>query len=679
MLHVGPDELLQSLHWGPRLDVEQAASLLEQPEPRSRSVEDPADGTLALSPTGGYRYAHAGLQIRFADGTRTLDLAFRGARVEGQDTLVLSFEDRCHPLAVEAFFRVVADTDVIERRMVVRHTGGPEDEPFEVLRADSATWVLPGLEDYRISQVRGQWAAEHQLDRTRLPFGETRTASRRGISSHHANPWVMVDDGTASEQVGQVYGCALAWSGSWELVAERTGEDRVALSLGADHPGSRIALAPGEEWPTPVCAGQFTHGGFGAASRAWHRYLRSHVVPHPQELRPVLYNSWEATGFDISLEGQLALADRAARLGVELFVMDDGWFGARTHDAAGLGDWTPNPDRFPDGLAPLTDHVHSLGMAFGLWVEPEMTNPDSDLYRSHPDWVVHAPNRPRTEVRNQLVLDLSRDEVAAFVHDTVDRLLRENAVDFLKWDMNRPLTEVADDRIWSAYVRNLYGILDRLRAAHPAVRIENCSSGGGRTDLGLLARTDQTWISDNTDAADRLHIQHGFSQLYPAQVMGAWVTDSPNPFTGRTTPLAYRFHAAMAGVLGIGADLASWDEAELGRAASLVAQYKAIRPTVQQGRQYRLRPPVRNLSAVQYVSADRSEAVVLAFRLERRFGRTDPALALRGLDPAARYREAGTGRVHHAAVLLARGLPLDLPADDRASNLVHLQRVEHQP
>jgi alpha-galactosidase len=316
-------------------------------------------------------------------------------------------------------------------------------------------------------------------------------------------------------------------------------------------------------------------------------------------------------------------------------------------------------------------------MAFGLWVEPEMTNPDSELYRAHPDWVIHAPLRPRTEIRNQLVLDLSRDEVAAWVRGTVDRLLRENAIDYLKWDMNRPLTEVADDRAWSAYIRNLYAILDRLRADHPHVRIENCSSGGGRTDLGLLARTDQTWISDNTDAADRLEIQYGFSQIYPARVMAAWVTDSPNPFTGRSVPLEYRFHAAMAGVLGIGADLSVWDDRELGRAAALVAQYKAIRPIVQHGVQFRLRPPVRNLSAVQYVSQDRDECAVLVFRRERRFGRTDPDLPLSGLDPAARYRETGSGRVHHAAVLLARGLPLELPADDRASTLVHLRRVEH--
>lgn len=677
VLHLGDDDLLRGPHWGARLNAEQAASLLDQPRPRRRSVEDPIDGTLALSATGGYRYSHAGLQVRFADGTRDLDLCFTGSEVEDSATLVLRFADRVYPLAVDCRFRVVPETDVIERSLTLQHTGAPGDAPFDVVRADSATWVLPPSADYRISRVHGQWASEHQLDRVRLPFGETRSGSGRGISSHHANPWAMIDDGTATEEHGEVYGCALAWSGSWELVAERTPEGRVTVSLGAGHTPSVVPLSPGEQLTTPVSVGQWTEGGFGAASRAWHRYLRDHVLPHPQELRPVLYNSWEATEFDFDLDRQLLLAERAAKAGVELFVMDDGWFGARTHDAAGLGDWTPSPQRFPDGLTPLIEHVHRLGMGFGLWIEPEMTNPDSDLYRAHPDWVIHAPNRAHVLIRNQLVLDLSRHEVAAWVHATLDRLLRENAIDFLKWDMNRPLTTVADDRVWSGYVRNLYALLDRLRAEHPGLRIENCASGGGRTDLGLLARTDQTWISDSTDATDRLAIQHGYSQLYPAHTMTAWVTDSPNPFTGRTTPLQYRFHAAMTGVLGIGADLSTWDEGDLDTASALIAQYKEIRPIVQHGQQYRLSASGGELTAVQYVSEneDRRESAVFAFRRERHFGRTDPALRLRGLDPAARYRDTASGREHHAAVLLARGLPLQLPADDKASTLVHLQRI----
>ncbi|MEV4460112.1 alpha-galactosidase [Microbispora sp. NPDC049633] len=670
VLHLDDHDRLRVLHWGPRLTVEQAASLPLLPRPPFRPVEDAAEGTLDLTATGGLFYGHAAVQVRFADGTRDLELVPTGQRRTDRE-LVLTFADRHYPLTVECHYGVHEDSDVIERHLVLRNEG----EPVTVVRADSATWVLPRMDGYRLSCVRGQWGAETRLHRTELPYGETVTTSRRGVTSHQANPWAMVDDGTAGEEHGEVYSCALAWSGSWRLTAQRLPTERVTLSAGAGHDPVTRELAAGEELVTPVCAGLYTDGGFGAASRAWHDHQLRHVLPHPGETRPVLYNSWEATGFDVSLDGQIELAEKAARIGVELFVVDDGWFGARTHDAAGLGDWHPNPRRFPDGLGPLIDRVHELGMLFGLWVEPEMVNPDSDLYRAHPDWVIHRPNRRRTEHRNQLVLDLSRPEVADWLYRTLDELLAKNAVDFLKWDMNRPFTEAGpDERLWTGHVSALYAVLDRLRAAHPHVRIESCSSGGGRVDLGVLRRTDQVWTSDDTDALDRLEIQHGFSQLYPARVMGAWVTDSPNPYTGRETPLDFRFHVAMAGVLGIGGALTDWSDAELERAAELVADYKRIRPLVQHGRQYRLLPPDRELSAVQYLAPDGSETAVLVHRRSRRFGHPEPGVRLRALDPGARYRDRSTGRIHHGAVLLAHGVFPDLAPGDYASALVHLIR-----
>ncbi|QFY05884.1 family 10 glycosylhydrolase [Nonomuraea phyllanthi] len=670
VLHLDDGDRPRVLHWGPRLTPEQAASLLLLPQPPFRPVEDTAEGTLDLTAAGGLRYGQAGLQVRFADGTRDLELVLTGQRRTDRE-LVLAYADRHYPLAVECHYRIHEDGDVIERHLVLRNEG----EPVTVVRADSATWVLPRLGGYRLSSVRGQWGAETRLHRTELPYGETVLTSRRGVTGHQANPWVMVDDGTAGEEHGTVHSCVLAWSGSWRLTAQRLPTERVTLSAGAGHDPVTWELGTGEELVTPVCAGLYTEGGFGAASRAWHDHQLRHVLPHPEETRPVLYNSWEATGFDVSLEGQLRLAGQAARMGVELFVVDDGWFGARTHDAAGLGDWHPNPDRFPDGLGPLIDRVHELGMRFGLWVEPEMVNPDSDLYRAHPDWVIHRPHRARTEHRNQLVLDLSRPEVAGWLYRTLDELLSKNDIDFLKWDMNRPFTEAGpDERLWLGHVHTLYDVLDRLRAAHPHVRVESCGSGGGRVDLGILRRTDQVWTSDNTDALDRLEIQHGFSQLYPARVMGAWVTDSPNPYTGREIPLDFRFHVAMAGVLAIGGALTEWSEAEVARAAELVAAYKEIRPLVQHGRQYRLLPPDGELSAVQYLASDGGEAAVLVFRRARRFGHAEPGIRLRALDPDARYRDRSTGRIHHGAVLLAHGLFPGLAPGDYASALIHLVR-----
>ncbi|MEY9906523.1 alpha-galactosidase [Catenulispora sp. MAP12-49] len=714
VLRLDARDRLLSAHWGRELGLEQAAALIGVAAPVPAGVsgasgvsgvsdvsapgfgavghggawpfEEDVEGPLELAAGAAFHFGHAQLAVRFADGTRDLELDFAGASIENPDDttaeLVLSFADRHYPLAVESRHRVRRGSPVIERRLVLRHTGPAGGEQISILRADSASWTLPPLPDYRLSQVRGRWAAETRLNRSSPPFGETLLTSRRGITGHHANPWVMIDDGTAGATHGQVFGCALAWSGSWQITVERTSADRTVVAAGFGPDGAVWPLAPGEVLTTPVSAGIWTDGGFDAASQAWHGYVLDRVLPHAGELRPVVYNSWEATGFDVSLEGQLALARQAADLGVELFVMDDGWFGSRTSDRAGLGDWWPNPDRFPDGLAPLVKGVRELGMDFGLWVEPEMVNPDSDLYREHPDWILHQPFRQRSEHRNQLVLNLARPDVAAWVHGWLDRLVAENDIGFLKWDMNRPFTEVGwpeagpggGDLVWRGYVENLYALLDRLRADHPALRIESCSGGGGRLDAGMLARVDQVWTSDNTDALDRLAIQEGFAHVYPARVMSAWVTDSPNPHTGRRIPLEFRFHVAMAGVLGIGGDLAEWSEAELATAREMVSVYKRIRPVVQHGVRYAHGDASGDLSGVEYVTADRSEAVVFVYRRERRFAQMERPIVLRGVDAAGRYRDVGSGIVHHGAVLLSRGLPVALGGGDPMSTMVHLVR-----
>ena len=498
-LRLNEDDVPTHVYWGPALSDGDLPEVIGKTLPWWDGFNDPNEGLDELAADGGTRYWTPALQVRFADGTRGLEWRYQNHTITGGH-LELAFTDRHYPLRITLHYRLRAD--VLER-----WTELTADTDVEVVRADSATWALPVLDDYRLSHVTGRWAAETQLQREPVPHGETVFASRRGITGHHANPWVMVDDGTATEHHGEVYGVALAWSGSWRLTTTRSSTGRLTVSGGFGQDGVVHRVGPGRPLTTPVIAGLYTRGGFGAASRAWHAYVLNHVLPHPEELRPVLYNSWEATGFDVSEAGQRALAERAAALGVELFVMDDGWFGARTGDHAGLGDWHVNRERFPDGLAPLVDAVHGLGMRFGIWVEPEMVNPDSDLYRAHPDWVLHHPHRRRSELRNQLVLNFARPDVAAWAHDWLDRLVGEHGVDFLKWDMNRPFSEAgwpgaADpDRLWVDHTRAVYTLLDRLRADHPGLRIESCAGGGGRADLGVLARTDQVWTSDNTDCA----------------------------------------------------------------------------------------------------------------------------------------------------------------------------------
>ncbi|MFD5778425.1 alpha-galactosidase [Streptomyces sp. NPDC126933] len=672
------------LAWGPRLTLEEAEELIAPPAPAASSFEGrPAAGE-ELPVDGGTRYGPPSLQVRFADGTRAFEWQPLGHRVHepvpGQTELALEFRDRHYPLLTTLHYRVHDDSDVIERWTVLRNTGG---ESVLLLRADSAAWTLPPRDDHRLSHVTGQWASETQLHRERLAFGETVLTSRRGVTSHHANPWVMLDAGEATEDHGQVWSAALAWSGSWRVTVHRGSDGRAGFTGGAGHDGTALPLAPGEDFTTPTYAGLYADGGFGATSRAWHAYTLAHVLPHAGEVRPVLYNSWEATGFEVDESGQKALAARAAALGVELYVVDDGWYGARRSERAGLGDWTVSPEGFPDGLGPLVREVHRLGMRFGLWVEPEMVNPDSDLYRRHPEWVLHIPHRARTELRHQLVLNFARRDVADWAYGWLTRLVAEHAIDFLKWDMNRALSEAGwperaegADRLWTAYVHNLYEVIDRLRADHPALRIESCSGGGGRVDLGILSRTDQAWPSDNTDAADRVSIQHGYSQIYPARTMAAWVTDVPNQHTGRSVPLRFRFHVAMAGVLGVGGDLTRWSDGELAEGAALVDQYKTVRHLVQHGTLHRLRTPAEDgPTAVQYTAADRSEALLLIWQRTPRHGAPRLPVRLAGLDPAARYRDARTGAVHHATVLTAYGLLPDLPPGDWASTAVHLVRV----
>jgi alpha-galactosidase len=350
---------------------------------------------------------------------------------------------------------------------------------------------------------------------------------------------------------------------------------------------------------------------------------------------------------NVSEAGQIVLAEKAAALGVDRFVMDDGWFGQRKTDHAGLGDWYVNPQKFPNGLKPLIDKVQGLGMDFGLWVEPEMVNPDSDLYRKHPDWVLNFPGRPRSEERNQLVLNLARPDVRAYILGFLDKLLSENQIAFLKWDYNRNWSEPGWDqlapdeqkKVYVEFTNNLYAILAELRKRHPKVEIESCSGGGGRVDLGILQYTDEVWPSDNTDPFDRLTQQDGFTYAYTPQVMMAWVTDSPHWLNQRSTSLSYRMLSSMQGSLGIGANIAKWNDEEMATAKRLIAAYHQVQPTIVQGELYRLISP-RNgseFSATQTVKRDKSQSVVFAFIHSTQEGRTFPTLKLKGLDPAAQY------------------------------------------
>jgi alpha-galactosidase len=594
---------------------------------------------------GGMRYIEPCLKVTLADGVRDLVLKYVSHQVEG-DTLRIRLKDVKYDLFVTLAYTVYQHNDIIERHSAIENA---TRQPLVVESAQSAVWYLPPGDGYRLSYLTGKWAGETQLVREEIHPGIKVLDSRRGNTSHELNPWFAIDfQGRADEEHGRVWFGALGFSGNWKFSVEQTPYQQLRLTGGYNTFDFGYTLKPGESLDTPPFYAGFTDQGFGEASRIFHRFERQQILPDraSPHVRPVLYNSWEATTFKVDEPGQKKLAEKAARIGVELFVMDDGWFGERNDDHAGLGDWYVNKKKFPNGLKALIDYVNGLGMKFGLWVEPEMVNPNSDLYRAHPDWAIHFNDRPRTEGRNQLVLNMARDEVKEYIFGLLDKLLSENNIRFIKWDMNRHFTEpgwpeapVEDQKkIWVKYPANVYEIIDRLRARHPGVEIESCSGGGGRIDLGILKRVDQVWTSDNTEAFDRLRIQDGFSFAYAPKVMMAWVTDVPN-MNGRSTPLKYRFLVSMMGSLGIGADLNKWTDEDFALAAKMVAYDKQIRGIVQQGKLYRLASPREGeLTANQYVSEDGKQSVLFAFLRSQQFRKNAPAIYLAGLDDRATYR-----------------------------------------
>jgi alpha-galactosidase len=637
---------LQSIYWGGRI-----AHGADFQAARSRAEVASFDLSTTNTPQeypgwGAGLYTEPALKVTDADGNRDVVLHFVDQHVDG-NTLEIELKDISSALQVHLYYRIFPETGILERWSRIDNKTG---QAITLESAQSAAWSLPQGEGYGLHYLTGHWGAEWQLHSETVQTGARVIESRRGSTSHQANPWFAIDrPDQTTEENGPVWFGALGWSGSWRITIEQSAMRQVRVTGGFNPFDFGYRLKPGEQLETPPFYAGFTSGGMGEASRILHRFERQSILPGGENapLRPVLYNSWEATEFDVSETGQLALAERAGKLGIERFVIDDGWFGQRKTDHAGLGDWYVNPQKFPHGLKPVIDRAHALGMDFGIWVEPEMVNPNSDLYRKHPEWAMNFPGRPRTEARNQLLLNLARDDVRDYVFQWLDQLVTNNDIAFLKWDYNRNWSEPGWDavdpadqkKIWVAYVHNLYDILDRLRGKHPKLEIESCSGGGGRVDLGIMRRTEEVWPSDNTDALDRLTLQDGFTQAYTPGIMMAWVTDVPNGMNGRSVPLKFRFMVAMNGSLGLGGNLNKWTPEELQAAAGYVAYYKQIRATVQRGSLYRLiAPEGSEFSANEYVSRDGRQAVLFAFLHSQRFNTPFPTVFLRGLEENAMYK-----------------------------------------
>ena len=623
------------------------------------------------------------LELELPDGSYVADLRYVGARQEAgkyaleglpaffappgeADTLVITLEDAAAQVRVELLYGVLEECDLITRAARIVNCGSA---PVRLHRAASACLDFPSA-DLEFITFDGGHVKERGLHRALLRPGVQSVGSIRGISSHQHNPFVMLCEPGTDEEHGICYGAALVYSGNFEAAAERGQFEDARLTLGI-HPFHFCwTLEPGQTFTTPEAALICSPNGFGPMSRQLHRAVRGHLLRDVwrDRRKPVQVNSWEAFYFDYDHDRLIQFARESAALGVELFVLDDGWFGHRDNDSSSLGDWWANEKKLPGGLGALSAEINRLGMEFGLWIEPEMISEDSQLYREHPDWVLNPPGRPYTRGRYQLVLDYTRSEVREYIFHTLQTLLDSAHVSYLKWDMNRVLSQVwsaalpshRQGEVYHRYVLGVYDLLERIRQANPRTLIEGCSGGGGRFDMGMLYYTPQIWCSDNTDAIDRLRIQYGTSFAYPPATMGAHVSAVPNEQTGRRVPLETRATVALSGTFGYEMDLGALPQREKELVMEQIQAYKQSYSLVQTGDYYRLTAPSPDgaPTAWLHVSPDRRTALLCLVSGQVHAGPPFRRLRLRGLDPDLEYRLTGDDTPWPGDVLMQAGYPV---------------------
>ena len=625
------------------------------------------------------------LELELSDGSHVTDLRYVEACVqrgkytleglpaffdagEPAETLVVTLEDAAAQLRVELLYGVFEDLDLITRAARITNCG---KETLRLCRAASLCLDFPSAQLDFVT-FDGGHVKERGLNRTRLRPGIQSVGSIRGISSHQHNPFVMLCEPDADEDHGTCYGAALLYSGNFEAAVERGQFEDARLTMGI-HPFHFCwTLEPGQSFDTPEAALVCSPNGFGQMSRQFHRAVRTHLLRDVWQNRrkPVMVNSWEAFYFDYDHERLIQFAKESATLGIELFVLDDGWFGHRNDDCSSLGDWWVNEKKLPGGLGALSREINALGMEFGLWIEPEMVSEDSQLYQEHPDWVLNPAGRPYTRGRYQLVLDYTREEVREYIFQSLQKLMDDANIAYLKWDMNRVLAQVwsaalPGDRqgeVYHRYVLGVYDLLERIRQANPNTLIEGCSGGGGRFDMGMLYYTPQIWCSDNTDAIDRLSIQYGTSFAYPPATMGAHVSAVPNEQTGRSVPLATRGTVALSGTFGYEMDLGTLPDEEKAQVVRQIQDYKESYELIQTGDYYRLSAPSADgaPTAWLHVSPDKRTALLCLV-----FGQVHAAqpfrrVKLQGLDPALQYRLTGDDTPWPGDMLMHAGYPLPM-------------------
>lgn len=701
---------LAHLYWGSRVRQANLRHLLHTTPRAFSAVPDAAYPDISLDTTAQECPTYGTSDMRLpichvegADGSTALNLQYESHRIfagkpslaglpatyvevdEEATSVEIDLIDRPTGLQVTLLYTVYHDRDVLARSVRYANTGGA---PVTLRQALSASVDFPHA-NFDSIQLSGAWARERHVVRRRLTAGSQSVESRRGASSHQQNPFFALVSPQATQTTGEAYGFNLVYSGNFLASAEVDQFATTRLSMGINPFDFGWQLAPKETFQAPEVVMVYSNVGIGAMSRTFHDLYRTRLARgrHRGTERPVLINNWEATYFNFNEDAILDLASVAAPLGIELFVLDDGWFGQRNDDTTSLGDWVVAKDKLPGGLGHLADEINRMGMKFGLWFEPEMVSKDSDLYRAHPDWCLHVTDRSRSESRNQLVLDLSREDVCDWMIDTVSSVLYSANIEYVKWDMNRHMTEIGSAVLAPAqqretahrYMLGLYRVLEALTAKFPNVLFESCSGGGGRFDPGMLYYMPQTWTSDNTDAMARLAIQYGTQMAYPSVSMASHVSIVPNHQVHRVTPLRTRGHVAMGGNLGYELDLRSVTETERHDIAAQIAIYKEIRSCVQFGDYFALTEGTEdNLCAWMHVSKDKQSAVVTAVQVLALANHPWIRLKLQGLDSEATYevtQEDGTTSRHGGDELMAAGWPLTYLHGDFESCILKLQAI----
>lgn len=578
------------------------------------------------------------------------------------DSIDITLYDDVKKLEVVLTYSVFEEYDAITRSVKIKNAS---DEDMSIKKAMSASVDFTRA-DFDMTNLYGAWAKERRIDKKPLFHGTERVESARGSSSHNQNPFIALSEKGATDFNGDVYGFSLVYSGNFEAEAFVDVYDETRVSIGINSFDFSWKLEPGEEFLTPEAVLVYSDAGFNGMSQKYHKLYRERLCrgKYRDARRPVLINNWEATYMNFDEDKLLSIAKKAKEAGIELFVLDDGWFGKRNSDNNSLGDWKVFEEKLPSGIGGIAKKINDIGMKFGLWFEPEMVSYDSDLYRAHPDWCIHLKGRERLESRQQLILDLSRDEVVDYVIEAISSVLSSANIEYVKWDMNRNMSEVGNEvlspdrqrELPHRYMLGLYRMLETLTSRFPNILFEGCSGGGGRFDPGMLYYFPQFWTSDDTDAIERLYIQEGTYTVYPSCTMGAHVAAVPNHQVGRVTPIDTRAAVAMCGQFGYELDLNKLSDTEFERVKSEVELYKELSPIMHSSEYTRIKSIYRDdYSAWQFKSADEKKVVLMMCNSLAHANPGSDFVKLRGLDPNALYKERFTGTVMRGEYLMNVG------------------------